>query len=159
VVADVVAAAAAAARVVAAVAAAAVVAAEASAVEASVVEASVVGASVVGASAVEASAVEALAVVAAAAAGEFAGVVVVAGLILDQSLSVLAEDKLVALIAYGCPYTLVVVEVDELGDVVGVVLNTGRRVVEVEPADEDDQVLQGHCADYKLQVVAYTHSH
>ena len=38
-------------------------------------------------------------------------------------------------------------------------LNIGRTVVEVELAGEDVQVLQGHYADCRLQVVAYTRNH
>jgi hypothetical protein len=45
------------------------------------------------------------------------------------------------------------------GDAVEVGLNIGRRVVEVELADEDVQVLRGHCADCRLQAVAYTRNH
>jgi hypothetical protein len=85
--------------------------------------------------------------------------VVVEALIRDQNLRVLAEGKLAALIVYGYPYMLAVVAVDVFADVVGVVLNTERKVAEVEPADEDDQVLQGHCGDYILQVGAYKRSH
>jgi hypothetical protein len=44
------------------------------------------------------------------------------------------------------------------GDAVGVGQNTGRKVVE-ELADEDVQASQGHCVDYRLQVVAYTRNH
>jgi hypothetical protein len=122
--------------------------------------AEVVEEAAVAAAAVEASAVEALAVAAVAVAvGEFAGAVAVEALILDRNLSVLAEEKLAALTVYGCPYTLAVVAVDVFGDVVGVVLNIGRKVAEVEPADEDGQVLQGRCAGYRLQVGAYKRSH
>lgn len=96
---------------------------------------------------------------AAVAAEEFAGVVVVEVLILDQDLRVLDEENLVASIVYGYPYRLAVVAVDVFGDVLGVVLNTGRKVVEEEPADEDVQELPDHCVGYKLQVGAYTHSH
>ncbi len=39
------------------------------------------------------------------------------------------------------------------------VLNIGKKVAEVELAHEDVQVLQGHCADCRLQVVAYMRSH
>jgi hypothetical protein len=45
------------------------------------------------------------------------------------------------------------------GDVVEVGLSTGRKVVEGELADEDVQVSQGHCADCRLQVAAYTRNH
>lgn len=45
------------------------------------------------------------------------------------------------------------------GDAVEVDLNTERKVVEVELADEDVQALQGHYADCRLQVVAYTRNH
>jgi hypothetical protein len=54
---------------------------------------------------------------------------------------------------------LAAVAVDVLGDAVEVGLNIGRNVVEVEPADEDVPALQGHYADCRLQVVAYTHNH
>jgi hypothetical protein len=46
-----------------------------------------------------------------------------------------------------------------LGDAVEVGLNIGRTVVEVGLADEDVQALQGHYADCRLQVVAYTRNH
>jgi len=46
-----------------------------------------------------------------------------------------------------------------LGDAVEAGPNIGMRVVEVELADEDVQASQGHYADYRLQVVAYTRNH
>lgn len=44
-------------------------------------------------------------------------------------------------------------------DVVEAGRNIGRRVLEVELADEDVQVLQGHYAGCRLQVVAYMRNH
>jgi hypothetical protein len=43
--------------------------------------------------------------------------------------------------------------------VVEVGRNIGRRVLEVELADEDVQALQGHYAGCRLQVVAYMRNH
>lgn len=44
-------------------------------------------------------------------------------------------------------------------DVVEVGRNIGRRVLEVELADEDVQILQGHYVGCRLQVVAYMRNH
>ncbi len=46
-----------------------------------------------------------------------------------------------------------------LVDAVEVGRNIRRKVVEVDLASEDVQVLQDHCVDCRLQVVAYMRNH